>query len=102
MIPLATDEIIETKAQLVLRGYPTQGVTMSDLVDITIELCHDDGYRPRAAQVRRVIQAMNLPHLGCRYFQSSKIDLAPEAPFVRRAILRPIRGESVVSTVLEA
>ena len=98
MRPLATDEIIETKARLVLRGYPTQGVTMSDLVDITIELCHDDGYRPRAAQVRRVIQAMNLPHLAADTSNHRKLTLRTKhfsrverfcTPFVGNQSSRP-------------
>lgn len=61
-------ELIKAKALLVLWGYPTQGVTLADLVDITIELCEDDFYHPSPRTVKAVIQAWKPPRRGRRYF----------------------------------
>lgn len=65
-------EVIRAKARLVIRGYPTQGVSLDDLVSITQELCEDDNRHPSYRTVKSIIKAAKFYHRGRRYYKGEK------------------------------
>lgn len=73
----ATDDQIADKVNLVLRGYPTQGVELPLLITITKVLLHDDGLKAARVEVEAVIERMEVVkrrQKGVeRYFQPATV-----------------------------
>jgi len=61
-------ELIQEKAALVIAGYPTKGVKLDDLIEITIELCADFERYPTPRTVKSVIKRAGFYKKAGRFY----------------------------------
>ena len=63
-----TPELIKEKAALVIAGYPTKGIKLDDLTEITIELCADFKCYPAHRTARGVIKRAGFHKKAGRFY----------------------------------
>lgn len=67
-MPKSLNELIIDKAKLAIASYPTQGITLQDLIDLTIELCNDFERNPSPRTVKSVIKRAGLLKIKGKYY----------------------------------
>jgi hypothetical protein len=72
-------ELVKEKAALVIAGYPTQGVSLDDLVSITIELCEDFERHPTPRFTKSTIKRAGFNKWGGKYRASAKPQVQKDA-----------------------
>lgn len=77
-MPKTTTELILENARLVIASYPTQGVTLKDLIEITLELCADDDRKPAERTVKSAIKRAGFLKIKGKYYPSIPTQRKPE------------------------
>lgn len=70
MISKTISDLIKSKAVMAVGCYPKLGITIDDLINLTIEFCQDDYSYPSRRTVKAIIKRSGFIKRGHRYFQA--------------------------------